>query len=107
MQKNKFLLDLGLCKRAKKAVFGFDDVIKHVELGDVKRVYITSDAAENTLKRLKYVCDGFRVDIVTVDFTMNDAGAAAGRKPTAVFAVTDKGLDGLLQRSLFDNGGNA
>ena len=107
MQTNKFLLDLGMCKRAGKAVFGFDDVIKHIELGDVKRVYITSDAADNTLRRVKRACDDNGVTAVTVEFTMNDVGMAAGRKPTAVFAVSDRGLDGLLQRSLSGNGGNA
>ena len=106
MQTNKFLLDLGLCKRAKKAVFGFDDVITHVELGSVKRVYITADTADNTLRRLKYACEDYNVTVVTVNYSMNDVGAAVGRKPTAVFAVCDRGLDGLLQRSLSENGGN-
>ena len=100
MQTNKFLLDLGLCKRAGKAVFGFDDVERHIGLNAVRTVFIASDASENTVRRMKRICGEYDVKTVDVEFTSSEIGIATGRKPTAIFAVTDKGFDGLLSGSL-------
>lgn len=107
MPTPKFLNDLGMAKKAGRAVFGFDEVVKHMDLGSARTVYITADAAENTRKKVVRLCNDYEMAPVTVPFTIYDIGNAAGRKPTAVFTVTDKGFDKLLHRSLEMNGGNA
>ena len=107
MPENKFLTDLGLAKRANRAVFGFDEVAKAVDLGSARTVYLTADAADNTAKKITRLCADYEKTPVSVPFTTFDIGRAAGRKPTAVFTVTDKGFDALLHRSLEMNGGKA
>ena len=107
MQQNRFLQNLGLAKRANKAVFGFDDVVKHISLNDAKAVFIASDTAENTQKKITRICGENGVKTVRVPFASRDIGNASGRKPTAVFTVTDNGFYSLLIRSLSENGGNA
>lgn len=106
MNEPKFLTDLGMAKRANRAVFGFDEVEKAVDLGTARTVFITADAADNTKKKLSRLCADYGKTPCPVPFTTFDIGNAAGRKPTAVFTVTDKGFDGLLHRSLELNGGN-
>lgn len=107
MQTHKFLTDIGLARRAGTVCFGFDEVRKQAELGNAKTVFITSDASPNTVKRASRICEAANVSLRKVNFTMYDVGNAAGRKPTAVFAATDKGFDALLHKSLETNGGNA
>lgn len=107
MPTPKFLNDLGMAKKAGRAVFGFDEVVKNVDMGVARTIYLTSDAANNTQKKVTRLCADYEKNMVTVPFTMYDIGNAAGRKPTAVFTVTDKGFDALLLRSLDMNGGNA
>ena len=107
MQMNKFLSNLGLAKRANKIIFGFDEVVKCVDMGKAYTVFVTSDASSNTLRRIQNVIREYDIKVTTVPFTMYDIGDAAGRKPTAVFTVTDKGFDQLLHKSLHMNGGNA
>ena len=108
MQNDKFLTDLGLAKRAGRACFGFDEVEKRVELGEVKRVYITSDSAANTEKRITRMCEYYGTPLSKVPFSIYDIGNATGRKPTTVFAILDNGFEALLNKSLdMMNGGNA
>lgn len=108
MPTPKFLTDLGLAKRAGRVCFGYDEVEKRVELNEARRVYITSDAASNTEKRVTRMCEYYGVELTKIPFTVFDIGVAAGRKPTAVFAVVDKGFEMLLNKSLeMMNGGKA
>ncbi len=107
MPTPKFLSNLGMAKKAGRAVFGFDEVVKATDLGHARTVFLTSDAADNTKKKVGRLCEDYEKTAVTVPFTMYDVGNAAGRKPTAVFTITDKGFDALLLRSLDMNGGNA
>ena len=108
MKTDKFLTDLGLAKRAGRACFGFDEVEKRLELGEVKRVYITSDSAANTEKRITRMCEHYGTPLTKIPFDIYDIGNATGRKPTEVFAVLDKGFEALVTKSLeMMNGGNA
>lgn len=107
MPTAKFLNDLGLAKKAGKAVFGFDEVVKYMDLGSATTIFLTQDAADNTRKKILRLCEEYEKTPVTVPFSTFEVGKAAGRKPTAVFTVTDKGFDALLRRSLEMNGGNA
>lgn len=107
MPEPKFLLDLGLVKKAGRGVFGFDEVAKAIDLGDARTVFFTADTAANTKKKLERLCADYEKTPVCVPFSTFDIGRAAGRKPTAVFTVTDKGFDALLHRSLEMNGGKA
>ena len=70
-------------------------------------MFCSMDAAENTKDRLNRACEKAGLSVTYVPYGISEIGGAAGKKDTAVFAVTDAGLHSLLTKSLSVNGGNA
>ncbi len=98
---------MGLAHRAGKVVFGFDAVVNTFKQKGYTAVFCSDDAAQNTKDKLNRACESAGLSVTYVPYGISEIGGAAGKKDTAVFAVTDKGLHTLLTKSLSVNGGNA
>ena len=81
---------LGLCRKAGKLVMGFDAVEDAAVKGTAWLVLTAADASPKTVQRMARNV-GDLVDVLPTPLTM-DRLAPLGRRPVAVFAVTDRNL---------------
>lgn len=81
---------LSLCRKAGKLVMGFDAVEEAAVKGKAWLVLAAADASPKTVQRLTRSV-GDLVDVLPTPLTM-DRLAPLGRRPVAVFAVTDRNL---------------
>ena len=93
---------LGLCRRAGKVVIGTPLVTSTLPSGKVKMVYYTSDASENTKKRITDKCKFYNTDCIMLEITGDEVGKMVGMNtPVCVIGVTDdnfsKQLNTLIQ----------
>lgn len=86
----KFLSMLGLCRRAGKVIIGTPLVTSILPSGKVKVVFYTSDASENTKKRITDKCKFYNTNCVMVEITSDDIGKMVGMStPVCVIGVID------------------
>lgn len=81
---------LSLCRKAGKLVMGFDAVEDAAVKGMAWLVLTAADASPKTVQRMARNV-GDLVDVLPTPLTM-DRLAPLGRRPVAVFAVTDRNL---------------
>ena len=104
---------IGLARRAGKLVFGTemvrDAVRSEKNENSGKRpllVFVSSDASENTLKRISDCCFFYSVPLVKADVTSEELGRMIGKtSDVACVAMTDKNMSdavkGKIDESMF------
>ncbi len=98
---DKFLTLLGLARRAGKLALGEAPVGEAIKKGEAQAVFLASDGAENTRRKLENRL-GDR-PFYSVPCNKAELGRALGRETCAVAAVTDRGLADSLLRVLAEN----
>lgn len=93
--EQRVLSHLGLCVRAGQLVTGEELVLEVVRNGKAKLVILTTDASDNTAKRIQDKCAHYEIPMV-VAFTRGQLGDAIGKAERVVVAVTDKGFGKLI-----------
>ncbi len=88
---NRFLSTLGLCRRAGKLTYGFDEVCKALKEGKAFGVFFTADLSEKTAKELRFYCEKYSVPLVRTESTMDEISSVLSAR-TGIIAILDKGL---------------
>ncbi|GAA0365388.1 YlxQ family RNA-binding protein [Bacillus horti] len=82
---------LGLAMRAGKVISGEEIVITGIRKGQVKLVFLSQDASENTAKKVLDKAKTYQVSVTTVP-TRDVLGRAIGKDQRVVVGVTDLGF---------------
>jgi len=97
-QQQQILQLLGLAVGARKLISGEELVVKEIRK-NAKLVIISSDASDNTMKKIQDKCKSYNVEL-HVFGDRSDLGHATGKEARVVLAITDDGfakkLSGLL-----------
>ena len=88
--QDKLLFALSLCRKAGALVTGYDAVMECVNDGRAQLALCAADAAERTARHTQDACAG-RVEFCRMALTVQQLSRIT-KKPTAVFAVTDREL---------------
>ena len=99
MNKQKISNLLGLAQRAGRSISGEELVVKAIQDGKVKLVFLAHDAGPNLTKKIQDKSQYYQVEIVTV-FSTLELSIAVG-KSRKVLAVTDAGFTKKM-RSLME-----
>lgn len=101
MDKNEHILSLiGLCLRGRNLEVGEEPVEAVARARDARVILLASDAADNTLRRVKRFAETGQCVWLRVPFTKRELGQATGRSAAAVMAITDIGLAVAVVRRL-------
>lgn len=101
MDRNEQLLSLiGLCLRGRNLEVGEEPVEAVCRARDARVLLLASDAADNTVRRVKRFAEVGQCVWLRVPFTRQELGRATGRSSVAVAAVTDIGLAVAVVRRL-------
>ena len=99
MNKQKVSNLLGLAQRAGKIISGEEFVIKSVQEGKARLVFLADDAAPNLTKKITDKCHYYGIPVLTV-FSTLELSTAVG-KARKVLAITDAGFTKKM-RSLME-----
>ena len=97
---NQVLSLLGLALRGGRLAIGEEPVEAVARARDARLLLLASDAADNTLRRVKHFAEAGQCLWLRVPFTKGDLGQAVGRSAAAVVAVTDVGLAAAIAHRL-------
>ena len=101
--RTKLQFALGLARKAGAVVFGTQLVQDAVRHGRVQCVLLSSDASENTKKKISNTCAHYRVPLYPVSLTMLDvAGAIGSQRLSSAVALTPHGVVRLVLDALQD-----
>ncbi len=89
--KEKFLLMLGLCRRAGKLTWGYDQVIEAVKEGKAVGIIVACDISDKTFKNIKFETDKKELDILRTEIPQEELSFYAGVR-AGVYAVNDSGF---------------
>jgi len=90
VKANKFLLMLGLCKRAGAMAIGTPMVVKGLQEKKLTCVFYSANASANTEKRIKDKCAYYGVECYQTGYTSEELGAAVGRSgAVSALGITD------------------
>ena len=90
MNREKALNMLGLAMRAGKLITGEDLTINEIRRNKVKLVIVTTDASENTQKKVSDKSKYYKTTCF-VEFTQGEILGAIG-KPRKVIGILDQGF---------------
>lgn len=93
----KVLGTLGLARSAGKLASG-EGILDAIRSSKAKFVIITTDASENTLKRITDKCKFYNVEYI-VKFSEDDLTTAIGQKRVAI-AICDSGFANKIKKEL-------
>ena len=99
--QSKSIFALSLCRKAGALVMGFDAVKESVNKGKALLVLCAGDVSEGTRRRVGNFCENWVqvIDLPETQFELTQIS----KKPTGVFAVTDRELAKLCRRSAAAN----
>lgn len=90
--RNQVLSLLGLAQRGGRLAIGEEPVEAVSRARDARLLLLASDAADNTLRRVKHFAEAGQCIWLRIPFTKGELGQCVGRSAAAVVAVTDVGL---------------
>lgn len=90
--KQNILSLLGLCLRGNHLAVGEEPVEAVARARDARVLLLASDAADNTMRRVRHFAEVGQCIWLRVPFTKAELGRSCGRSAAAVVAVTDIGL---------------
>ena len=95
---DRFLMTLGLARRAAKLCYGFDMTV--AALWQAKAVFLSSDCAERTRKNIERAAKEQGLAAIPRPYDKETLGAAIGTKPVCIIGVTDQGFAGSLLKCI-------
>lgn len=96
MPNDRLLSLLGLARRAGKVQMGHDPVLESIRHGRVRLILLASDLSPHTSKGIVYAAQQEEIPLYTLSHTMDEMGAALGKRTGAV-AVEDTGFARKLE----------
>lgn len=93
---------LGIALRGGNLTVGEEPVEAVARARDARLLILASDAADNTMRRVRHFADAGQCIWVRVPFTKAELGQTLGRSAVAVCAVTDIGLAAAVAHKLAD-----
>lgn len=96
---DKIITTIGLAKRAKRVVYGFETVKHAVNFGEAQLVLLAENLSPKTAQSVANICESCETELMHLPFTMEDMADAVG-KPCGVFAVTDSGFAKLIREQI-------
>lgn len=90
--REDFLCLLGLSMRAGRTEIGEDGVGDAIAAGKARVIFLASDAAENSTRRIYNLTRDTHAIVVNIPFTKAELGGAFGRGSCAMAAVTESGF---------------
>ncbi len=93
---------LGLCRRANMMAVGEEPVEAAARAKDARVLLLASDAADNTVRRVRHFAEMGNCPWLQIPFTKAELGAAMGRTSCAILAVTDIGFAANIVRRLVE-----
>ena len=103
MSNRNILSLLGLALRGGNLVVGEEPVEAVARARDARVLLVASDAAENTVRRVRHFADAGQCLWLKLPFTKDDLGGAVGRSSVAIVAVTDIGLANAVVHKLAED----
>ena len=100
---NKVLGLLGLAKKAGKIEVGEEPTGAAARAKDARLLLIASDAADNSLRRLKHFADAGACLYAKLPCTKDELGSVLGRTSCAMVAVTDVGFATAIAEKLAED----
>ena len=89
--KERKLNLLGLAFKAGKVTTGEDLVIKSMQHGKAKIVFVASDSSSSTIDKFDKKCFFYKVECV-FEFNTDELSKAIGKPMRRIIALTDKGF---------------
>jgi ribosomal protein L7Ae-like RNA K-turn-binding protein len=89
---------LSIARKAGRLESGEDPVSAALASGKARLLLYASDASPRTVKWVRRDAGEKGIPVLRLDHNKEALGAAIGRSPTAVIAVTDKGMAEVLVR---------
>lgn len=99
--QDRFLMALGLAKRAGHAVFGTEQVRDSAKARKAKLIIVACDVSENTKKEITDTAAFYKTECIISRYTMAQISTAAGLlRNTSSVAVTDINMTVLVKNSI-------
>lgn len=93
----KFLLMLGLCKKAGALIIGTPLVTDSLPKGKVKAVLLASDASANTEKRVTDKCTFYKTTLIKASLSSVGIADAIGKSgAVCTLGITDENFSSQL-----------
>lgn len=93
---DKTLNNLGLCKKAGKLITGTDTVVEGLRNNKVELVFLASDTALNTSKKILDKCKTYEVEVIAT-YSSALLSQALGKTNCHVVGIIDRGFAKLLK----------
>lgn len=100
MNKADFLRHVGLARKAGKVVLGSDNVYEKMHTGSVCLVMVSSEASDNTKKKLKNRAEYTKMDIYVIDVSQEELGKSVGAELASCVGITDNNFKILITKSI-------
>ena len=91
MSQNKLLSLLGIARRAGRLSLGNDPALEAMRNGQTCVILVANDLSKRTLKGVCFAAEEAHIDVLTMNETMDEIGAALGKR-TGVIAVNAAGF---------------
>lgn len=99
--QDRFLMALGLAKRAGQAVFGTEQVRDSAKAGKARLIIVACDVSENTKKEITDTAAFYKTECIISCYTMAQISSAVGlMRSTSSAAVTDENMTVLVKNSI-------
>ncbi len=91
MNKSKFLMMLGLCRKAGCMIMGTPMVTKFLPKAQIITVFYSSDASDNTKKKIKDKCSFYGTPCIETDILSEELAHAVGKTGAlSAVGITDR-----------------
>jgi len=91
MTNEKLFQLLGLAARARKIISGEELVVKTIQSGNAKLIFLASDASPNSSKKIQDKCTFYNVEYHVIG-DRYQLGHATGKEARVALAITDSGF---------------
>lgn len=92
---NKFLNEIGLCRKAQRLSVGHDAVKQSLKNKKACMVIFSSDASKRLLDEISGIAD-VDIKIIIAEYDGTDLGLALGKRAVSVISVNDLGFSKKL-----------
>ena len=97
MKTNKFLLMLGLCKRAGAVTVGTPMVIKGLQEKKILTVFYAENSSPNSEKKITDKCAYYNIPCCKTEFSSEELGKAVGKMgAVCALGITDSNFSNEL-----------
>jgi ribosomal protein L7Ae-like RNA K-turn-binding protein len=101
---DRLLQLLGIARRAGKLTFGLDASVKTILEGESQLILVASDASPRTILSIQRVCEENKVDLIKLEYTMEQLGASIGRGSVAAAAILGSSFTEKIKEICNTNG---